>query len=305
MDSICEGDTYLFYGQSLTEAGVYYDTVYSGDFFIGDTIVQLTLNVVERPEASIFATPYCDEPAHYALRAGTTLPYLLWVGPGVVEGHEHDSIIAVLSPYEPTLYTLYADYRSGEFCPARVDTLLAPVPVIHPLIDVRPSALTLSERHLSVGHASTGLYTSHSWYVFYNDESPFTDTAHRLELDVPMYVDSVVLVLTLANEICDASDTVTVGVLRSDILFPNVFTPSLSTNNIFKAYTTAVSDFELWIYDRRGALVYHSTDLEEGWDGTRDGSPMPQATYVYKCRYRDQLTPDGWQTTTGTVTLLR
>ena len=305
IDSLCEGDTFYFYGHPLTEAGVYVDTAYSGDFFAGDTVVQLTLYVVQRPEAGIVATPFCDAPAHYALSAVTDMPYLQWVGPGVIEGHEHDSVIAVLSPADTTLYTLYADYRTDQFCPAKVDTLLAPIPVLRALIDVRPTALTLEERHLTANNVSTGIHSSRLWYVFYNEEAPFTDTSRRLQLDVPMYVDSLVVVLNIGNDICTASDTVTVSVLRADILFPNVFTPSLSTNNLFHAYTTAVSEFELWIFDRRGALVFHTTDIEEGWDGTHNGTPLPQAAYVYKCRYRDQLTPTGYQNVTGTVTLLR
>ena len=305
VDSLCEGETYDFYGRQLTEAGVYTDTAFSGDFFAGDTIVKLTLIMVERPEASIVVTPVCEAPAHYILEARTDVDYLLWEGPGVVEGHEHDSLIAIYSPADTSLYRLYADYRPEQFCPAIVDTLLPPVPVVHALIDVRPSALTIEERHITATHASWGPYTRHLWYVFYNEEAPFTDTVHRLQLDVPMYVDSLALVLDVSNDICTSSDTVHVGVLRADILFPNVFTPSLSTNNIFKAYTTAVSEFELWIYDRRGGMVFHTKDIDQGWDGTHEGNPCPQAAYVYKCRYRDQLTPEGYQTLTGTVTLLR
>ena len=304
-DSLCQGDTFYFCGRKLTEAGTYTDTVYSGDFFAGDTIVELTLVILQRPEASIVAVPYCDDPAHYTLQARTPAPYILWAGPTVVEGHERDSLIAVLSPADTALYTLYADYRSEHFCPAVVDTLLPPVPVLRAIIDVRPTAITLEERHLTATHHSTGPYTDHLWYVFYNDESPFTDTARRLQLDVPIYVDSLDIVLDISNYACAASDTVRVEVLRADIVFPNVFTPSLGTNNLFRAYTTAVSDFELWIYDRRGALVFHTTDIEQGWDGTHDGVPLPQAAYAYKCRYRDQLTPSGFQSLVGTVTLLR
>ena len=304
-DSLCDGDTFYFVTQRLTEAGTYYDTIFTGDFFAGDTVVELILEVVYPPVAAIAATPYCDAPAHYALRALTDVPYLQWVGPGVVEGREHDSIIAILNPADTTLYTLYADYRADQFCPARVDTLLPPIPVLRALIDVRPTALTLDERHLTASSVSSGQYSSHQWWVFYNEEAPFSDTARRLQLDVPMYVDSLIIVLDIANKVCTASDTVHVDVLRADILFPNVFTPSLSTNNLFRSYTTAVTEFELWIFDRRGNMVFHTTDIDQGWDGTHDGKPLPQAAYVYKCRYRDEVTPTGYQTKTGTVTLIR
>ncbi len=304
-DTLCEGDTLFFCDRAITEEGVYIDTIRSGDFLAGDTVVELTLHIVRRPEASIIAVPYCDAPAHYTLQAHSEARHFLWVGPAVAEGHEHDSLIAVPSPADMVRYTLYADYRAELFCPAIVDTLLPPVPVLHALIDVRPSAITLDERNLVATHSSSGPYTKQLWYVFYNDEAPFTDTAPRLRLNVPMYVDSLDIVLNIANDICNANDTAHVDVLRADILFPNVFTPSLATNNIFRAYTTAVSEFELWIYDRRGNLVFHTTDLDQGWDGTHDGVPLPQAAYVYKCRYRDELTPTGYQSLTGIVTLLR
>lgn len=304
-DSICEGDTFYFCGHPITEAGVYTDTSYSGDFFAGDTIVRLTLVVVPAPQAFIRSSFVCDPPAHYVLAGSSTGAYTQWMGPAIVEGHESDSIIAIPNPADTSIVTLYADYRPEPLCPVTVDIVLPPIPVLHAIIDVRPTALTLEDRHLTATNASTGAYTDHLWYVFYNDEPSFVDTSIRLQFDVPIYVDSVTITLSVENEMCTASDTVHVEVLRSDILFPNVFTPSLGSNNYFRAYSTAVSDFELWIYDRRGSLVFHTTDIDEPWDGTHDGRPLPQAAYVYKCRYRDQLTPNGWQSLTGTVTLLR
>ena len=304
-DSICEGDTLFFVGRALTEGGVYVDTVFTGDFVAGDTIVTLNLVVLPRPTASVEEVFFCETPAHYQLLGHSDVPYIEWLGPSIAEGHEHDSIIAVPNAKDTIHYILYADYRPDPLCPVTVDVTLAPIEELNALIDLRPSSLTVDERHLTARHVGGGHVDRQLWYVFYNDESPFTDTARQLNLDVPMYVDSLMIVLNIENAMCAATDTVHVGVLRAEILFPNVFTPSLESNSFFKAYTTAVSDFELWIYDRRGDLVFHSTDIDEGWDGTNDGRPLPQATYVYKCHYRDQITPNGWQSKTGTVTLLR
>ena len=39
-DSICEGDTFYFAGQSLTQAGVYRDTLLATNSLMGDTVVQ-------------------------------------------------------------------------------------------------------------------------------------------------------------------------------------------------------------------------------------------------------------------------
>ncbi len=304
-DSICQGDTLYFVGRALTEEGVYVDTVFTGDFVAGDTIVTLNLVVLPPPTASVEELFFCESPAHYQLQGHSDVPYLEWLGYAIAEGHEHDSIITVPNAKDTIHYILYVDYRPEPLCPLTVDVALAPIEELNALIDLRPTSLTIDERHLSARHVGGGRVERQLWYIFYNDESPFTDTSRLLNLDVPMYVDSLMLVLTIENDMCAATDTVHVGVLRADILFPNVFTPSLESNSFFKAYTTAVSDFELWIYDRRGDLVFHTTDIDEGWDGTSDGRPLPQATYVYKCHYRDQITPNGWQSKTGTVTLLR
>ena len=81
----------------------------------------------------------------------------------------------------------------------------------------------------------------------------------------------------------------------------------VSTSVFFSFFT--VNDYEyfhIYIYNRRGELVYESDDVKFKWDGTRlsDGEPLPQGTYVYTCRYRKP----GLNTLSefnGTVTLIR
>ena len=46
---------------------------------------------------------------------------------------------------------------------------------------------------------------------------------------------------------CADTDTVNIDILHSGILFPNVFTPSKETNNIFRCMSTNVHNFELWM----------------------------------------------------------
>jgi gliding motility-associated-like protein len=98
---------------------------------------------------------------------------------------------------------------------------------------------------------------------------------------------------------------VTIPITKSEIFFPNIFTPNRQENNRFRAYYTNITDFEIWIYDRRGDLVYHSTDINEGWDGTHEDRPCVQAAYVYTCTYKDTITPGGVMKKTGTVVLVR
>ena len=91
--------------------------------------------------------------------------------------------------------------------------------------------------------------------------------------------------------------------------FPNVFSPFSDNGgyNRFCAHLNnegaIIRDFRMAIYNRAGARVFFSNDINTCWDGTRQGRPLPQAAYVYVVFYTDQ---EGLQHhCKGTVTLLR
>ena len=89
------------------------------------------------------------------------------------------------------------------------------------------------------------------------------------------------------------------------VLVPNIFTPDLSTNNLFAVTCSHhIRQIEVMLFDRRGDFVYKFDGLTGHWDGTHDGRPCPQATYVYYIRYIDSK-DNAWKTLTGTVSLIR
>lgn len=88
-----------------------------------------------------------------------------------------------------------------------------------------------------------------------------------------------------------------------DIWFPNVFTPDAEANNRFVTQTTLpIEEFELTIYSRTGLQVWHCEDINQSWNGTRNGTPMPQGAYTYYWRLKSG---NRIRTGAGTVTLLR
>jgi gliding motility-associated-like protein len=66
------------------------------------------------------------------------------------------------------------------------------------------------------------------------------------------------------------------------IQFPNAFRPS-GINNTFKPLALFADNtkYLLKIYDRWGGLVFETTDIDTGWDGTKNGKALPQACYFY------------------------
>jgi gliding motility-associated-like protein len=85
---------------------------------------------------------------------------------------------------------------------------------------------------------------------------------------------------------------------------PNVFTVNADNlNDLFFVRGIFIDAFSLKIYNRWGELVFETTNLFEGWDGTFDGKPCPSDVYVYTV---EGVGTKGQRTElTGNVTLLR
>jgi gliding motility-associated-like protein len=88
---------------------------------------------------------------------------------------------------------------------------------------------------------------------------------------------------------CVDSDQVTVHVeFESTLYVPNAFTPNGSgPNELFMAYGTEITEFQLDIFDRWGEQIFESQNLNEGWDGKFRGRMVEQGVYIWKIAYSD------------------
>ena len=86
---------------------------------------------------------------------------------------------------------------------------------------------------------------------------------------------------------------------------PNVFTPDETDNNLFAPVLNECRAEDLYIFNRQGLLVAHIEGDNPSWDGTREGQPCPQGTYVYSLYYYKDSEPLGRQNIVGTITILR
>jgi len=75
----------------------------------------------------------------------------------------------------------------------------------------------------------------------------------------------------------------TITVTESLLEIPNLITPdSPSGNNrIFKVKYKSLRKFEMWVFNRWGNQLFHTTKPEEGWDGTHGGKLVPTGAYYY------------------------
>ena len=90
----------------------------------------------------------------------------------------------------------------------------------------------------------------------------------------------------------------------SEINVANAFTPGSVPNDIIRVQHHGIAKLNSFrIFNRWGQLVFETTNIDEGWDGTFNGQPQPIGVYVY---YADAISYRGKRFyKQGNITLLR
>ncbi len=117
------------------------------------------------------------------------------------------------------------------------------------------------------------------------------------------------LVLTASNG-PGCADTLIQAVAVQDppgLFIPNVFSPD--GDGINEAFTAGVlpgvPGTVLRIFNRWGAELFTTSDMLKGWDGTANGSPVPDGVYLYLLKAPDPCEPKSLLELRGHVTVLR
>ncbi len=101
---------------------------------------------------------------------------------------------------------------------------------------------------------------------------------------------SVTLIVTNAN---GCADTITKEIIVKQVFTfyaPNAFTPNFDgTNDNFLPIGTAwdFSTYNLWVFDRWGMQLYHTSDANSGWNGSKRGEVLQEDVYVWKVELND------------------
>lgn len=242
------------------------------------------------------ATLIASDADHYSWTAFPADPSL--------EGQDSLSQITV-SPTVTTTYTVVGHGTNDcDATPLSETVTIVPLPV--PEVKVTPGYIDSDDPRVTLCDASR-----HSVYSEWQFEDGAFATGREVKhtFDGVIGRDSMGVVLTAYNELnCPIDYPFAIPVNLFTAWFPNAFTPGSQDENAYFSFYT-INDYEyfhIYIYNRRGELVYESDDVRFKWDGTRlsDGEPLSQGTYVYTCRYRKPGSTV-LDTKYGSVTLVR
>ena len=113
---------------------------------------------------------------------------------------------------------------------------------------------------------------------------------------------------TTSYQNCKSADTVQLLWGGTPFYLPNAFTPNGDgLNDSFGAIPKYdyVRSYNLSIYNRWGQLIFETSNINNGWNGTFQGSPSPAGAYIYRIAYNESGESPVTKTVEGTVMLVR
>ncbi len=136
-----------------------------------------------------------------------------------------------------------------------------------------------------------------SWNWNFGDAA-FGSSTNTSTLQSPQHMYSldgtycVTLVVSNQNT-CFDSITTCIDIQPDYTLYiPNAFTPDgNSLNSTFAPKGSNVAEFQMYIFNRWGNLIYQTSDIYKGWDGSykNNGTPAEQGVYVYRIITKDKV----------------
>lgn len=192
-----------------------------------------------------------------------------WQGP---KGMSHDGAewhLGYLGLYHTGTYTLTAINNHG------CDTIVELSVIVHPIPDVSlGDDLTCIEEPIWL---EPGIgYTAYLW------QDGSTQSQYFATSDGDYWVE------VTDDHGCTNIASVTLVPCDIELLIPNAFTPNGDgLNDEFGPLVPKVElvNYKMLIYNKWGQLLYETTDISKGWDGTFNGQPSQMDVYSYVITY--------------------
>ena len=258
--------------------------------------------IVVRPSVEEFCPPAEIEIDNLSFPVDETYEVVWEFGDGSV-----DTGLVVTNIYEEVgLYDISVSITSPIGC--KVDSVFEELITIQepPVADFEIVGSDFSNINNILGLENQAQnYIGFQWYV----DNIWVPSQDYLEYELPD--TGAMEILMAVRHPLGCVDTITRSIdvkPENRVFFPNAFTPNGdATHDVFlpKGVYLGMRDYQLEIYDRYGAIVFSTTDIYEGWNGTHQnqGSDVPIGVYQYFVKYTE---PRGEkQSLRGSVTIIR
>jgi gliding motility-associated-like protein len=287
--SICEGSTLALGDSTYAESGIYQDTLVN---FLGcDSILITNLTVESDPTfmADLLVTPPCGNLSDGSITVsnltGGTAPFNY-----TFEGLDVGEVSTFSDLAGGQSYFVLVQDSAG--CVIELAAYMEnPADVILELGDNQ--IIELGET-VTLKPFYNFVPSGFNWQSNTVIDCINFDDCNQLDF-IPTTSQQVILELFI-NETCAVSDSIFIEVIDvRKAWLPNAFSPNGDGANdfftVFGNTSNASLVEDLKIYDRWGGLVFQGenilpNDLQNGWDGTRNGEALDPGLFVYTARVR-------------------
>lgn len=303
-ETICQGGSYVFFGQTLSNPGVYSQTVQSAAGC--DSIVNLNLimnpvfsstqNVAICPgeSHSFFGQPFTNagnysQSLQTASGCDSTVYLNLTIKPTTSSAITHAMCQGLSYNFNGQSISTAGSYSAtligSNGCDSVVNLVMTiySIPEAPSLINNSPLDCPEDLLNLAAAPVANGNFT---WSGPNNFVSLSQDTIFSaLPLNMGIYT-ATVTVNGCISQTAYIPVTITNIFNFEDFLFPNIITPDgdgINDKLDIQSYFFTCYEFELFIYNRWGNLVFAHKFNEDPFEGkTADGNELSDGIYFYK-----------------------
>jgi gliding motility-associated-like protein len=267
---ICEGDTFLFNGVPLYSPGAYYDTLMTVDGC--DSVIQVNLNfdrIYIGPDTGLCYGSCITLHANggvssYLWSTGSGLSTILacptvsqnyWVTATTALGCDvSDTIYIEVYPLPVAIIDAADTAFVGDSIVFNSFSYIDPIDSIVQYVWEFPGGVLINGNPVTYAFNTPGIYDV-ILYV-YSSNGCMDSTTHRIVI-----VEQPSKVPITVNLISPNSDGV---------------------NDYFVIYNIErYENYNLWIFNRWGEIVYHTTNYQNDWDAKYKGKDLNEATYYW------------------------
>mgnify|MGYP001283875623 CR=1 FL=1 len=191
-------------------------------------------------------------------------------------------------------------------CSASGTAIIGSPPPVAAHFSVHPDTVFINDPMVTFTNASSANAASFLWD--FGDGTNSTETSPEHSFPMGAAEDYVVCLTAYSSNGCPDTYCTPLPVIDLPGIFvPNAFTPDGDgRNDVFRVSGSGLSSkgFHLMIFNRWGELIFDTTDLNESWDGTRNGSIVKNDVYVWTVVAYSRFSIEPYEMK-GHVTLLR
>lgn len=302
---VCQSDLpYTFFNQSITAPGVYQHTTNNGSDCDSTFILNLSITPVASVNIANIPIATCQSPLDlvYVIQGGNFLTQCAWSTTGQT-GNNCDGFPVQYNFEGCHDVTLTVTDVNGCVQSITASNIACILPSPESNFFINPIEAEI-EDEIQLTNLSSGA-VNYFW-DFGNNSGSSGSTNPIVTYQSP---GEFTITLVAVNEFGCTDTNSQVVLITEPVLFyvPNTFTPDGKLfNEVFQPVMTQGFDpyqFQLTIFNRWGETVFVSQHPKKGWDGTYNGQPVPEGTYVWQIEF--QNTQKINEVHRGHVTLMR